>query len=134
MCKWSAANLVAEQHKPMKQAKKKAPKTTLQALFIRRVQQEMDARDLSENALCARVGGLKQRTLNDVMNGADPRLETVYKIATALGINPWHLFLEAQDIPANVRDRGVLNFPSIPHLANSGKLSHRPTRYRNKKG
>ena len=134
MCKWSAANLVAEQHNPMKAAGKKSPKTPLQALFLRRVQQELDARGLSQNALCGRVGGLKQRTLNDVMNGADPRLETVYQVATALGINPWHLFVEAEDIPASARGRGVLSFPAIPHLANAGKLSQRQARLRNKKG
>ncbi len=83
--------------------KKWEPKSDLQRVFLRRVKAELEARGLSESALTKRVGGPKQKTLNEVMRGRDPRLKTVEQIAKALGVMPpWKLLKD--DEPA-VRDQ-----------------------------
>lgn len=93
----------------MGSSRKKKPKTALQELFIKRVQEEMDAKGLSQNAVSSRVGGPPQKTFNDVMNGADPRLETVSQIAFALSVPVWRLMMERSDAAAqqsNVKQFG----------------------------
>jgi hypothetical protein len=123
---------------PSKRSKK--PRTVLQALFIKRVKEEMGA--LSGNELSRRPGGPPQTTFNDVMNGADPRLETVYQIATALNIPAWHFFIERTDL---VRLRtgspteppsSVTSLPGYPKMLEHGvkkgetKVRDRKTRTR----
>lgn len=58
---------------------------------MQRVQEEMDRQGLSRNGLSKRPGAPSQMTINDVMNGADPKLLTVHKMATALGVQAWQL-------------------------------------------
>ena len=113
-CKRYAAK-VKKAHLCGMAAKKKEPRSALQTLFLRRVQEEMDRRGLSRNAVSSRAGGPAQRTFNDIMNGADPRLENVAAIATALGIQAWQLFRESADL--NVTDSTkVKNFPQPPRM------------------
>jgi transcriptional regulator with XRE-family HTH domain len=111
--KRSAAKAVIADASSMATVRQKPPKTALQKLFLKRVQQEMDAKGLSRNAVASRVGGPPQRTFNDVMNGADPRLETVAQIAYALGLNPWELFIEKTDL----RKPNPLNVSQFPDNA-----------------
>lgn len=83
-----------EQIQPMG-ARGRSGSTPLRELFVRRVREEMYAQELSVNALSKRVGAPRQTTLNDVLaKGADPRLETVYQTAFALGVQPWELLVE----------------------------------------
>lgn len=88
-----------------------APKTDLQAVFLKRVGEQLAVLGISRLALSKRVGGPPQKTLNDVMNGADPRLETVHQIATALGVPAWTLFVESVQA-----ERKVLEFPTYPKV------------------
>lgn len=75
--------------------------TPLHALFIRRVNEEMRARKLNPNRL--KEYGVKTRTLADVLNGADPKLSTIYAVAKAMGImSPADLLREGADRRANV--------------------------------
>ena len=73
---------------------KRRPKTTLNALFMKRVEEEIEAQRATQNQVANRVGAVRQRTLNDILNGADPRLSTVFQVATAIGCQPWELLVE----------------------------------------
>lgn len=75
--------------------RKRAIRSPLQAVFMRRVEEEMRNQGISRNQLAQRVGAPPQTTLNDVMLGADPRLETVYGVAVALGVAPVSLLTES---------------------------------------
>lgn len=96
-CKRHAASALFGQFVSMrKPARRKVPKTPLQALFIERLRHELNVSGLSVNALGERsrsMGlGNVTRTVNDVLNGiADPRLKTVHTVALAIGIAPWEL-------------------------------------------
>jgi len=70
----------------------KPPMSELHALFVRRVREEMKARALNPHKL--EEYGIKQRTLADVLRGADPRLSTVHAAATALGMKAADLLRE----------------------------------------
>ncbi len=119
-CKRYAANFIFGHVLDMAK-RRKAPKTTLQTVFLKRVQEEMVRQKISRNALAKRVGAPRQRTLNDVMNGADPRLETVFQIATALGIPAWQLMTESASQTSN-----VTNFPLSSPLGLSDNIpSHK---------
>jgi transcriptional regulator with XRE-family HTH domain len=98
-------------HLPGMTGRGKKPKTTTQEMFLRRVNQELERQQISRNALCQRPGGPTQSTFNEVMNGSDPRLETVHQIATALDVPVWTLLTErlASGKPYNVAD-----FPKPP--------------------
>jgi transcriptional regulator with XRE-family HTH domain len=78
-----------------KQGRKREIRSPLQAVFLRRVEEEMRNQGISRNQLAKRVGAPPQTTLNDVMLGADPRLETVYGVAVALGVAPVSLLTES---------------------------------------
>ena len=67
------------------------PETDSQAMLMRRIQEELDRQQLSEAAL-ARVAGMNQKTLNDIINGAVPKLTQVHKIAAGLGLHVSDLF------------------------------------------
>src|SRR4051812_629396 len=98
-CKRSAANPTVRHFLPMGRTRKrrepKPPATPVHALFVRRVRDEMKARGL--NPLKLAEYGIKQRTLADVLRGADPRLSTVYAAARALGMNAADLLREGPD-------------------------------------
>lgn len=51
-----------------------------------RLKEEMERQQVSGNALSKRVGAPHQRTISDVLNGADPTLTTVHRLAFALGV------------------------------------------------
>lgn len=70
---------------------------------MRRVKAEMERQRLSGNQLSKRVGAPAQTTLNDVLNGADPRLETVWAFATALGVPAVSLLTESNNVRQLVR-------------------------------
>ena len=91
---------------------RKQPKSVLQALFIKRVWEELGERGLSPNALSQRPGGPAQKTLDDALAGSDPRLKTVSEIAVALGIQPWELLMERSDVGR--RHGTVTPFPQPP--------------------
>lgn len=74
---------------------------------MKRVQIEMDRQGLSRNQLAKRIGAPPQTTINDVMNGSDPRLETVWGFATALGVPVVSLLTELTNI------RQLVRYPSI---------------------
>jgi len=52
---------------------------------------------LSVNAW-AKAHGMDQTTIQRLINGQDPRLSTVLRIAAAVGVQPWQLLL-APDRP-----------------------------------
>lgn len=73
----------------------------------------MKARGL--NPLKLAEYGIKQRTLADVLRGADPRLSTVYAAARALGMNTADLLREGPDKRAeNVTNLHPPHQPMIP--------------------
>jgi transcriptional regulator with XRE-family HTH domain len=91
--------------------RKKAPASVLQEVFLKRLREELERQGLSGNALSRRAGAPAQMTINDVMNGADPRLKTVDQIARALGIPAWHLLTETV---GNKRQDGTVHkFPEL---------------------
>lgn len=59
---------------------------------MRRVREELAARELNPNRLSAY--GVKQKTLDDILKGAEPRINTIYAVAKALGMEAWELFTE----------------------------------------
>lgn len=97
----------------------KPPATPVHALFVRRVREEMKAREL--NPLRLAEYGIKQRTLADVLRGADPRLSTVYAAARALGMNAADLLREGPSKRAisNVTDLHPPRKPMLPTPAES---------------
>lgn len=110
----------------------KTPETVLGKVFLKRVQEEMAKQGLSRNALSKRAGGPPQTTFNDVMNGADPKLETIHQIATALSVPAWSLFVESDMVRQRTPERRkIFNFPSYPRVftERTGKTS----RQQNKK-
>lgn len=113
------------------------PKSDLQRVFLRRVKAEMEVQGLSENELARRVGGPKQKTLNDVMRGRDPRLKTVEQIAKALGVMPpWKLLKEDEPTAAQPpipTERKVFIGGTISHFPPS-KTGHRGKAAKIKKG
>lgn len=57
--------------------------------------------ELSVNAWCAQYPGLVQTTVNRIVTGnLDPSASQVEKIAKAIGMEPWKLFVEGFE-PAN---------------------------------
>jgi transcriptional regulator with XRE-family HTH domain len=96
---------------PMKSQRAKEPKTVTQAMFLHRVNQELERQKVTRNGLCQRPGAPTQSTFNEVMNGADPRLETVHQIAAALNVPAWTLFVER---PASGFPYNVTEFPTPP--------------------
>lgn len=97
---------VGNARKPGKQRPIRSP---LQAVFLRRVRAEMKRQgNLTGNQLAKRFGAPPQTTLNDVLLGADPRLETVHAFATALNLPAVSLLTEA----------GIVHeFPGYPTIA-----------------
>lgn len=88
---------------PMKKTREvRAQLAGLQAVFLKRVQQEMVSQGLvnqdgepNGNALARRHGAPPQTTINDTLRGADPRLGTVQKFANALEVPAMSLLTEA---------------------------------------
>lgn len=99
-----------------KQGKRREIRSPLQAIFLKRVEEELQRQGLSRAQLAKRVGAPPQTTLNDVMLGADPRLETVYGVATALGIPAISLLTESS--------ASLHRLPSYPSISSAS--SHTP--------
>lgn len=90
----------------------------------------MEARQLSQNDM--EDYGAKQRTISDVLAGADVRISTIYSVVKALGImDPSVLFRERDAMPQN---RNVSSFPAqpsiIPDSKATAKSSDRKTKRR----
>jgi hypothetical protein len=118
-CKRSAANGGLGHRKgvgrPRKQRQHKPPLTSLHALFVRRVNEELAAKKL--NATNLQEYGAVQRTLWDVLNTAtDPRLSTLYRTATALGMEPHQLLRERERQESKQVSGNVAQFPSRPEI------------------
>lgn len=104
-----------------KPTKTREPRSQLQAVFLKRVHEAMKAQGLIHDdgrpngtKLSKRHGAPSQTTINDVLRGADPRLETVQAFATALELAPVSLLTE-QKLPGNIH-----NLPGIPTI--SGRI------------
>lgn len=108
-----------------REKKPQAPKSKAQAMFIRRVREELG--ETSVTALSKRDGAPAQRTINDVLNGADPKLATVQQIADALNIPVWQLFLEKADVVRLLtpRDDNVRKLPEPPRMLQKPSFSGR---------
>lgn len=101
-------------------------KSQLQALFIRRLHEEMKKQGLSDNALSARCDALKlpvgQSSVSRITGGRqDPSLENVHALAAALDLPAWYLLTEANDAgweiirpPAPPRRASVTDLPGYP--------------------
>jgi hypothetical protein len=91
----------------------KPPLTPLHALFVRRVNEELADKKL--NATNLQDYGAVQRTLWDVLNiASDPRLSTLYRTATALGMELHQLLRERQE--SKRVSSNVTQFPSRPEI------------------
>lgn len=91
-------------------------KSDLQAMFAKRLGEEMDERKLSGNDLAriAQKSGrrLGQPTISRILNGKqDPGLEKIDAIADALGLPAWYLMTDA----AHVEQR-VIRTPPAPNV------------------
>jgi lambda repressor-like predicted transcriptional regulator len=107
------------------------PETDTQATLMRRIEQELARRGVSEASL-ARSAGMNQKTLNDIINGAVPKLTQVHNIALGLGVTVSDLLdagqLRSQEIPTNVRrlpDRYPPIFPKGNQDRTGGQMSKR---------
>lgn len=122
-CKRSAASL-AFRHSPgvirSDRKPKKTPKTETQALFIERIWEELDNQEITPNGLAQRKNGPKQRTLNDVLNGSEPRLTAVHQIAAGLGVQPWELLKHKEGKQTRAK---VEQFPSQSPLGLKDKYA-----------
>lgn len=103
---------------PNKPTKKREPRSQLQAVFLKRVREEMAAQGLlhqdgrpNVTQLSKRHGAPSQTTINDVMRGADPRLGTVQAFAIALEVASVSLLTE-QKFQGNIH-----NLPHVPTIA-----------------
>jgi hypothetical protein len=105
-----------------KPGKKREIRSPLQAVFLKRVQEEMANQRINPNQLSKRVGAPRQTTINDVMLGADPRLETVHGIAIALGVPAVSLLTESRT--------AVHQLPGYPQIG--GAPAHNGVRDRKK--
>ncbi len=98
-----------------KPTKKKPIKSPLQEGFLKRVAEEMKAQEINVTQLAGRVGAPPQTTLNDIVSlQADPRLEQVHKIATALQVPAISLLTELKTTG------NIHTLPSVPTI--SGRM------------
>lgn len=99
--------------RPRKHRPPKPPLTPLHALFVRRVKEELEDKKL--NATNLQDYGAVQRTLWDVLNiASDPRLSTLYRTATALGMEASQLLRERQE--SKQFSSNVTPFPESPSM------------------
>ena len=110
------------QRLPMPTMRRKDSQATLLKLFLKRVDEELDRRGLSRNALSKRVGGPPQSTFNEVMNGADPHLSTIGQIATALGIQPCELLQEIHVRKTRQKVEKINPYPPMLKRETSGNI------------
>lgn len=96
-----------------KPLKKRPIKSPLQAVFLKRVQEEMRRQGLENpTQLSKRVGAPPQTTLNDILSlQADPRLSQIHKIAQALSVSAVSLLTEL-----NVSSGNITALPSVPPI------------------
>jgi transcriptional regulator with XRE-family HTH domain len=113
--------------------KAKGPETALQAIFIKRVREELDERQLTPRQFAQMVGAPKERTIYDVLNrGAVPGLTVVAQVAAALQIPAYQLMIERiarQEIPTNIRKLPE-RYPPIFAVQQKNR-THGKTRRRN---
>jgi hypothetical protein len=106
---------------------KKAPKSVLQEVFLRRVREELERQQLSENALSKRLGAPPQRTINSTMNGRDPTLATVNAFATGLGVHPWQLLVD-KSLADGAKTHTFPQYPSMMKVGSADKSRDRKKR------
>lgn len=79
-----------------KKREPKSPETPLQAIFIKRVREELESRQWSLLTLATRHGGPAYKTLHDAIErGAVPGMTLIYKTAFALEMQPFELLRES---------------------------------------
>lgn len=101
---------------PRKYAAKKH-ETILQTVFVKRMKEELEARQLSVLAFSRLTGAPRERTLADVLYaGAVPRLTVVHQCAVALNLPVMDLLVDkptkSQENLTNVRKLPV-RYPPI---------------------
>lgn len=136
-CKRYAATSKNGHLYPMPDKEKKAPASPLNELFRRRVQEVMEDQGTNANQVSQRHGSdVRQRTLADILNGADPQLSTVWKVCVALGVSPAELLMHSgvrQENPT--KSPSVTTLPEVPRaLKQSGKSRGKKGRDRIVKG
>lgn len=92
-------------------------RSTLQATFVRRLQQVMGEKEISDNELSKKIpggdGGALQANISRITGcRQDPSLEKVEQIATALGVHPLFLLMEV----GQPKDDTVKKFPEFPSM------------------
>lgn len=112
------------------------PETDTQATLMRRIEQELERRQLSEAGL-ARNAGMNQKTLNNIINGAVPKLTQVHDIALGLGVTVSDLLsadqLQSQETPTNVHKLPRRYPPPSPGVRIFGAKQHQVSTDRKKK-
>lgn len=99
----------------------------LPLLFAKRLQEEMDARRLSDNAL-AKLAEVGQRSVSRILLPAGhkdrqtPSLEVVEKLADAMDLPPWYFFMEAEEA-----GREVIRPPAPPKTVVTRLPGYKPT-------
>jgi hypothetical protein len=104
----------------MGQPRKKAPKpheTILQTIFVKRVKEELAARELSVLQFSKLIGAPKERTLADVLNaGSVPGLTVVHQCATALGVPVASLLTDMPIRNQEILTNNVRHLPRLPSV------------------
>ena len=99
----------------------------LPVLFAKRLQEEMDERGLSDNAL-AKLAVVGQRSVSRILlpvghkDRQVPSLELVEKLTGALDLPPWYFFMEADEA-----GREVIRPPAPPKASVARLPSYKPT-------
>lgn len=124
MCKPPAANALIRQSKRMAGGRKKGEinyelaRSELQRIFVERLQEEMAARGLSDNALSALVNPEAPAKFQSNISRItackqDPKLEMVERIAKVLGLPTIALLTPMSRAPS---PRKVVDFPKPPPI------------------
>lgn len=87
----------------------------------------MERRNLNGTSLAKLPGAPKQRTIADVLIGANPGLDTIEKLAFALGIQPVDLLSQSKEQRQGRQDRVVsLSKPYPPTFGKSEQAGQKP--------
>lgn len=119
-------------HRPAvtKTKRAKPPKTETQAIVMQRIIAELETQKLNPTSLARRANkvGL-QRTLADILAGADPRLKTLDTVAKALGVAAWRLLIPLEGGEA----RKIIDFPQPPPILGQSGKEYRLSKGRRRK-